>query len=395
MGVWYITSNTIIMKIKITFSLIITALMLNLSSCCLLMPTARTSTIGVSVTPSNATIKHSSSGSVLGTGSCNLDFDCKDEKGTYWEITMSAPDYKTITERIYNTREDYSRHFTLRKLHHTKVTLNVEPSNASIYYKNSGDLAGIGSCEFDFTEEDSNTSYYEVVITAPYYNDQVVRVYKNDGVKKVSLTRKPIKTVIVTPGDADIEINNEKVAKGKYDIDFERTDKVLITLSRIGYETATYTLLKSDPRQTVTYEMDIDEAYENSEGGEAAAQYANKWVPIKTRKGMSEDEAWTRMISIIKAAEFELEKTDKSSSWIKTFPAVISYKASEVRTTLEIIPDYSTGEKQYKVRLYFEKRSKKPNESEEAGAERWTKYDRLMKVYKDLIPDLINSIGGM
>ena len=141
--------------------------------------------------------------------------------------------------------------------------------------------------------------------------------------------------------------------------------------------------------------MDIDEAYENSEGGEAAAQYANKWVPIKTRKGMSEDEAWTRMISIIKAAEFELEKTDKSSSWIKTFPAVISYKASEVRTTLEIIPDYSTGEKQYKVRLYFEKRSKKPNESEEAGAERWTKYDRLMKVYKDLIPDLINSIGGM
>ena len=307
---------------------------------------------------------------------------------------MSAPDYKTITERIYNTREDYNKHFTLRKLKHTKVTLNVEPSNASIYYK-SGSLAGIGTCELDFTEEDSNTSHYEVTITAPYYNDQVVKVYKNDGIKNVELSRKPIKTIVVTPGDADISINNELVGKGKYDIDFERTDKVLITLSRIGYETATYTLLKSDPRQTVTYEMDIDEAYENSEGGETAAQYANKWVPIKTRKGMSEDEAWTRMISIIKAAEFELEKTDKSSSWIKTFPAVISYKASEVRTTLEIIPDYSTGEKQYKVRLYFEKRSKKPNESEEAGAERWTKYDRLMKVYKDLIPDLINSIGGM
>ena len=394
MGVWYITSYTILMKNKITFSLIITALVLSLSSCCVLMPTARTSTIGVTVTPSNATIK-GSSGTVLGTGSCDLNFDCKDDKGDYYSITISAPDYKTITERIYNTREDYSRHFTLRKLHHTKVTLNVEPSNAEIFYKNNGNLAGIGSCEFDFTEEDSNTSYYEVAITAPYYNDQVVRVYKNDGVKKVSLTRKPIKTIVVTPGDADIFINNEQVAKGKYDINFERTDKVLITLSRIGYETATYTLLKSDPRQTVTYEMDIDEAYENSEEGENAAKYANKWVPIKTRKGMSEDEAWTRMISIIKAAEFELEKTDKSSSWIKTFPAVISYKASEVRTTLEIIPDYSTGEKQYKVRLSFEKRSKKPNESEEAGAERWTKYDRLMKVYKDLIPDLINSIGGM
>ena len=395
MGVWYITSYTIIMKIKITFSLIITALVLSLSSCCVLMPTARTSTIGVSVTPSNATIKHSSSGSVLGTGSCNLDFDCKDEKGTYWEITMSAPDYKTITERIYNTREDYSRHFTLRKLHHTKVTLNVEPSNASIYYKNSGDLAGIGSCEFDFTEEDSNTSYYEVVITAPYYNDQVVRVYKNDGVKKVSLTRKPIKTVIVTPGDADIEINNEKVAKGKYDIDFERTDKVLITLSRIGYETATYTLLKSDPRQTVTYEMDIDEAYENSEGGDDAAQYANKWVPLEPSKDIPEDQVWRRLFATVtgygeKDIAFEVERADKTVGWIKTFPTILQYKASDVRTTLEIQPDYSTGEKnRFKVRLYFEKRKKN------TGEEGWVKYDRLMKAYKELIPNLKNVIGAM
>ena len=395
MGVWYITSNTIIMKIKITFSLIITALILNLSSCCLLMPTARTSTIGVSVTPSNATIKHSSSGSVLGTGSCNLDFDCKDEKGTYWEITMSAPDYKTITERIYNTREDYSRHFTLRKLKHTKVTLNVEPSNAEIFYKNNGNLAGIGSCEFDFTEEDSNTSYYEVAITAPYYNDQVVRVYKNDGVKKVSLTRKPIKTVVVTPGDADIAINNESVAKGKYDINFERTDKVLITLSREGYETATYTLLKSDPRQTVTYEMDVDEAYENSEGGDDAAQYANKWVPLKPSKDIPEDQVWRRLFATVtgygeKDIAFEVERADKTVGWIKTFPTILQYKASDVRTTLEIQPDYSSGEKnQFKVRLYFEKRKKN------TGEEGWVKYDRLMKVYKELIPNLKNVIGAM
>lgn len=212
---------------------------------------------------------------------------------------------------------------------------------------------------------------------------------------RLVLVQEVIKTVVVTPGDADIEINNELVAKGKYDIDFERTDKVLITLSRVGYETATYTLLKSDPRQTVTYEMDVDEAYENSEGGEAAYQYANKWVPIKPRKDISEDDVWRRMISIIKDYEFELETTDKPSGWIKTFPSVKSYKTSDVKTTLEVLPDYSTGEKQYKVRLSFEKRSKKPNESEEAGAERWTKYDRLIKVYKDLIPDLINAVGGV
>lgn len=356
-----------------------------ISSCCVLFPNARTSTVSVSVSPSNATISNSS-GRLLGTGSCQLDFDCRDSKGDYYTIVISAPDYKAKTEKIYNYRSDYSRSYSLRRLEHSKVNFSVQPSNASITL--NGKVIGVGSCQLDFTEEDSNNSYYELSLEAPYHYSETVKVFKTDNGKKVVLKRKPIKTIVVTPSDADIYINNDQVAKGKYDVSFENTNKVLVTLERIGYETATYALLKSNPNQTITYEMDVDEAYENSEGGESASQYANRWVPIKIRPGLSEDEAWLRMISIVRENFEQLEKTDKASGWIKTFPAITPYKASDVKTILEIVPDFSTGDKRYKVRLSFEKRKKG------SGDEGWELYERLMKKYKEVIPNLLNSVSG-
>ena len=373
------------MKCKIINAVLSLVVMTMLSSCCVLFPNSRKSTVTVKVSPSNAVIKKSN-GTYLGTGSCKLDFDCYDDKYDYYTISISAPDYKTRTERVENYRFDYTENYSLTKLKHYKVKLSVTPSNASIYLNDA--VVGVGSYIFDFTEEDSNGSYYEVDIEAPNYYPETVKIYKNDNEKQVVLVRKPIKTIVTVPGDADISINNEQVAKGKYDVSFENTNKVLITLSRVGYETATYTLLKSDPNQTITYEMDIDEAYENSEGGESASQYANRWVPIKVRSNLSEEEAWLRMISIVRENFDQLEKTDKSSGWIKTFPAITPYKASDVRTVMEIVPDFSTGEKKYKVRLTFEKRKKG------SGEEGWVEYNRLMKKYKDVIPNMINSIGG-
>ena len=373
------------MKCKIINAVLSLVVMTMLSSCCVLFPNSRKSTVTVKVSPSNAVIKKSN-GTYLGTGSCKLDFDCYDDKYDYYTISISAPDYKTRTERVENYRFDYTENYSLTKLKHYKVKLSVTPSNASIYLNDA--VVGVGSYIFDFTEEDSNGSYYEVDIEAPNYYPETVKIYKNDNEKQVVLVRKPIKTIVTVPGDAYISINNEQVAQGKYDVSFENTNKVLITLSCVGYETATYTLLKSDPNQTITYEMDIDEAYENSEGGESASQYANRWVPIKVRSNLSEEEAWLRMISIVRENFDQLEKTDKSSGWIKTFPAITPYKASDVRTVMEIVPDFSTGEKKYKVRLTFEKRKKG------SGEEGWVEYNRLMKKYKDVIPNMINSIGG-
>ncbi|MCL2329523.1 MAG: hypothetical protein FWC39_13570 [Bacteroidetes bacterium] len=355
-----------------------------MQSCCVLMPNFNTKDVKVSVTPSNADILYSN-GKKAGTGTCNLHFDCKDKKDARYQLTLQASGYRTQTVNVY--KSDYSRNFTLAKKVNTNVNVSVTPSNANILYKN-GNKAGTGSCTLSFDEDDASNSYFELTLEAPNYYSQTVKVYKSDNSKSFTLQRKPIKTVVVIPAEADIFVNNEKVSKGKYDVSFENRDKVILTFKCIGFEEATYTLLKSNTEQTVTYTLDVDEAYENSIGGETAAQYANKWVPITVRQGLNEDEVWMRMISIVRENFEQMEKTDKSSGWIKTFPAITPYKASDVRTVLEIAPDYSTGTLKYKVRLSFEKRKKG------SGDEGWVKYDRLMKIYKDVIPNLLNSVGG-
>ncbi len=200
--------------------------------------------------------------------------------------------------------------------------------------------------------------------------------------------RANVKTILVIPSEARIFVNNEPVGKGSYDLSFEYRDKVLLTFSCDGYETASYTLYRNHAEQTITYKLSKDEAFENSIGGETAGQYVNRWVPIVVRPELTKDEAWLRMISIVKENFDHLEKTDKSAGWIRTFPTITPYKASDVRTVLEIVPSYSTGELQYKVRLSFEKRRKG------TGDDGWKSYYRLLKKYKDVIPNLINSVGG-
>ena len=70
------------MKCKIINVVLSLVVMTMLSSCCVLFPNSRKSTVTVKVSPSNAVIKKSN-GTYLGTGSCKLDFDCYDDKYDY------------------------------------------------------------------------------------------------------------------------------------------------------------------------------------------------------------------------------------------------------------------------------------------------------------------------
>ena len=108
------------------------------------------------------------------------------------------------------------------------------------------------------------------------------------------------KTVVVIPAEAEILVNNELMGKGKCEVSFDNREKVLLTFRCNGYETSTYYLLKNNTERTVTYRLEADEAYLNSEGDETASQYANRWVPLVTRNGLSDDEAWLRIMSIVR-----------------------------------------------------------------------------------------------
>lgn len=196
------------------------------------------------------------------------------------------------------------------------------------------------------------------------------------------------KTILAYPSDADIYINNEHVGKGNYNVNLEYKDRVIVTVKKTGYITATYTLFKNNPNQTITYKLEEDEAYTSSFGsGDTEVDFINKWMEIIPRKELSEDDAWRRMIAAIGNYFDHFDKMDKSSKWIRTFPKIHSYKNLDVRVTLEVKPDYSTGNLRYKVRLLFEKKEKG------GGVEDWKKYDRGLKQYINLYDEIKSSMS--
>ena len=177
---WYITSVKIMMRnfFYVFISLFCVSF---ISSCCVLFPNARTSTVSVSVSPSNATIS-SSSGRLYGTGSCQLDFDCRDSKGAYYTIVISAPDYKTKTEKIYNYRSDYSRSYSLRRLEHSKVNFSV-----IIYLLN---------CSFKLTINLDRKLYFiinsQVFLTFRTNNNFLFHIVKHCATKRTNMFFTPV-----------------------------------------------------------------------------------------------------------------------------------------------------------------------------------------------------------
>jgi len=117
-----------------------------------------------------------------------------------------APGYRTKSVKVYKYQK-YAG-YTMEKKVDTKVNISVIPSNADIYYSN-GNKAGTGSCILTFDEEEKSDAFFELKLESSNYYSQTVKVYKSEGSRQFSLQRKPSKTVVVIPADADISVNNE------------------------------------------------------------------------------------------------------------------------------------------------------------------------------------------
>ncbi|MDR2853764.1 MAG: hypothetical protein LBV31_00470, partial [Prevotellaceae bacterium] len=132
----------------------------------------------------------------------------------------------------------------------------------------------------------------------------------------------------------------------------------------------------------------VDEAEANSIGGEAA-NTANKWITITVKKGITEDQAWKRIMSVVTDNFENVEMKDKSAGLIRTAWVEQDFGGTViVRTRLEIKPDYSQDDNGYQIKLSSEiKWSGNTNEGYE-------KYDRVLKKYQNVINDLQTRIGG-
>lgn len=205
------------------------------------------------------------------------------------------------------------------------------------------------------------------------------------------------KTIHVIPDNAKIYVDGDEVGNGTYTVRFNaKTDFFMLKFECPGYITKQVKLLKTNPNKTIAYKMAKDEFYINSigpsgnNGGEDAIDVANKWFTVTARKGMTEDQIWKRLMSIVTNNFENVEIRDKSAGWIRTAWTRTFFSSQVARTRLEIKinPDVE-DEITYKVKVYSEVNNDIDNLDEEGFEET----DRVLKRFVDVINELQNILN--
>ena len=194
------------------------------------------------------------------------------------------------------------------------------------------------------------------------------------------------KTILVTPSHAKIYVNGSEVGTGTYVLNL-KDDIAILKFRAPGYYTKEVKLLKNDPRKSISYTLEVDEAEANSIGGEAALS-ANKWVTITVKQSLTEDQAWKRIMAAVSRSFEEIELRDKAAGNIRTAWVARKFSAVTVRTRSEVRPDFSQDGLAYQVKLTSEIKWNSEN------SEGYEKYDRVLKKYENTISEIQSAVAG-
>ncbi|MDE5800117.1 MAG: PEGA domain-containing protein [Paramuribaculum sp.] len=199
-------------------------------------------------------------------------------------------------------------------------------------------------------------------------------------------------TINTIPETASIYIDGQMVGTGSYQVKFDRnTDFYVVKIEADGYIPETYRLRKDNPKNTVLYTLQEDEAMAASVGSEDGVDLANRWFDVTCRKGLTEDQIWKRLMSVCTNYFDNIEVRDKSAGWIKTGWRITHFKKQSVRTRLEVRISFTDNDMiSYRVRLTVQEKRDKTCRGENC----YKSYDRVLRTFEPMIQELQTSVGG-
>ena len=200
------------------------------------------------------------------------------------------------------------------------------------------------------------------------------------------------KKIHVIPDNAKIYVDGNEVGNGSYEIKFNRTtDFFMLKFECPGYITKQVKLMKNNPNKTIAYKMDKDEFYLNSfNSGDGSLEMANNWFEITVRDGLTEDQIWKKLMSIVSNNFDNIEIRDKSAGWIRTAWAKTMFETQVVRTRLEIKINTDIEEEiTYRVRISSEVN----NDPDCSGDDCFEKSERILKKYAEVLNELQNKLN--
>ena len=193
------------------------------------------------------------------------------------------------------------------------------------------------------------------------------------------------KTINVIPENAKIIQKGLEVGQGSYTFKIKKEDYVIFRLSAPGYIDKTVRIYKTNKSKTITYQLEVDEAYNASE---ANSDLANKSMTVNVKDGISVDEAWKRIIFYTSDLFPDMEILDKSSGWLRSAWIKQDFTYSTIRTRIEIKEVPGQDNLKYRVKLQSEYAWHECG----GGDECFKQWDRVLKAYDQAIRDLVNAL---
>ena len=194
-----------------------------------------------------------------------------------------------------------------------------------------------------------------------------------------------VKTINVIPENAKIIHKGMEVGQGSYEFKMGREDYMIFRLTAPGYIDKTVRVYKTTKSKTITYQLEVDEAYNASE---ASSDLANKSMTVNVKDGISIDEAWKRIIFYTSDLFPDMEILDKSSGWLRSAWVKQEFAYVTIRTRIEVKEIPGQENLKYRVKLQSEYALRDCGGNEEC----FKQWDRVLKAYDQAIRDLVNAL---
>jgi hypothetical protein len=194
------------------------------------------------------------------------------------------------------------------------------------------------------------------------------------------------KVTINTETDAKIFVDGKQVSTTTTQFKVKPNTTVNVRVEKIAYIPQERNYINDGKNQipeTDYIKLTKDDAYENS----FVTDLANRDIDIRTNHG--EEEAWKLISRIITGSFDVIQVTDKSTGYMCTAWVVKNFKAATIRTRL-IIKTGSSDPLMYKAKLVSEIA---PAGAAASADESFRSWDRLLRTFENVVPDLQSRLG--
>jgi hypothetical protein len=194
------------------------------------------------------------------------------------------------------------------------------------------------------------------------------------------------KITISTVEGAKIYVNGTMIGANPTDIKVPANSNVNVKVEKIGYITEERNFINDDKHTVPKSEfikLEVDDAYENS----FTADIANHDIDIKTN--LKEDDAWKLISRIITNSFDVIQVTDKATGYMCTAWVVKNFRSATIRTRL-IIKTGNSDPLVYKAKLVSEKGPAGVSANQDENFKPW---DRVLRTFENVIPDLQSRLG--